>query len=261
MNKKAILALMLAILMPFTGYYLVKYFSKDAVHMPGKYYLPDSVIVKEKNGKPVTDTIWHKVKNMHFTNQLGQKVSLDDLHGKIIVLDFFFTRCPTICPGLAKSMKKLQDSFVKNDSIVQFISISIDPEHDSVTQLRKFADRYNINHDTWWMVTGDKKEIYDFALNEIKASVADPGVDTAFIHTENFFLLDSNRIVRGFYNGFDTVKQAKLVRDIPLLMLEKDKKSPSVFRDFIPILPIIFMAIGIVFIITIVLNQKKNKEK
>jgi protein SCO1/2 len=261
MNKKAILALMLAILMPFTGYYLVKYFSKDAVHMPGKYYLPDSVIVKEKNGKPVTDTIWHKVKNMHFTNQLGQKVSLDDLHGKIIVLDFFFTRCPTICPGLAKSMKKLQDSFVKNDSIVQFISISIDPEHDSVTQLRKFADRYNINHDTWWMVTGDKKEIYDFALNEIKASVADPGVDTAFIHTENFFLLDSNRIVRGFYNGFDTVKQAKLVRDIPLLMLEKDKKSPSVFRDFIPILPIIFIAIGIVFIITIVLNQKKNKEK
>jgi protein SCO1/2 len=261
MNKKAILALMLAILMPFTGYYLVKYFSKDAVHMPGKYYLPDSVIVKEKNGKPVTDTIWHKVKNMHFTNQLGKKVSLDDLHGKIIVLDFFFTRCPTICPGLAKSMKKLQDSFVKNDSIVQFISISIDPEHDSVTQLRKFADRYNINHDTWWMVTGDKKEIYDFALNEIKASVADPGVDTAFIHTENFFLLDSNRIVRGFYNGFDTVKQAKLVRDIPLLMLEKDKKSPSVFRDFIPILPIIFIAIGIVFIITIVLNQKKNKEK
>jgi len=261
MNKKAILALMLAILMPFTGYYLVKYFSKDAVHMPGKYYLPDSVIVKEKNGKPVTDTIWHKVKNMHFTNQLGKKVSLDDLHGKIIVLDFFFTRCPTICPGLAKSMKKLQDSFVKNDSIVQFISISIDPEHDSVTQLRKFADRYNINHDTWWMVTGDKKVIYDFALNEIKASVADPGVDTAFIHTENFFLLDSNRIVRGFYNGFDTVKQAKLVRDIPLLMLEKDKKSPSVFRDFIPILPIIFMAIGIVFIITIVLNQKKNKEK
>jgi len=261
MNKKAIFALMLAILMPFTGYYLVKYFSKDAVHMPGKYYLPDSVIVKEKNGKPVTDTIWHKVKNMHFTNQLGKKVSLDDLHGKIIVLDFFFTRCPTICPGLAKSMKKLQDSFVKNDSIVQFISISIDPEHDSVTQLRKFADRYNINHDTWWMVTGDKKEIYDFALNEIKASVADPGVDTAFIHTENFFLLDSNRIVRGFYNGFDTVKQAKLVRDIPLLMLEKDKKSPSVFRDFIPILPIIFIAIGIVFIITIVLNQKKNKEK
>ncbi len=261
MNKKALLALMLAILMPLTGYFLVKYYSKQAVHMPGKYYLPDSVVVRERNGKKVTDTIRHKVKNIQFTNQLGKKVSLDDLHGKIIVLDFFFTRCPSICPGLAKSMKRLQDSFVKNDSIVQFISISIDPEHDSVPQLRKFADRYNINHDTWWMVTGDKKEIYDFAINEIKANVADPGVDTAFIHTENFFVLDSNRIVRGFYNGFDSVKQAKLVRDIPLLMLERDKTAPSVLRDFIPILPIIFIAIAIVFIITILLNRNRNKQK
>jgi protein SCO1 len=261
MNKKALLALMLAILMPLTGYFLVKYYSKQAVHMPGKYYLPDSVVVRERNGKKVTDTIWHKVKNIQFTNQLGKKVSLDDLHGKIIVLDFFFTRCPSICPGLAKSMKRLQDSFVKNDSIVQFISISIDPIHDSVPQLRKFADRYNINHDTWWMVTGDKKEIYDFAINEIKANVADPGVDTAFIHTENFFVLDSNRIVRGFYNGFDSVKQAKLVRDIPLLMLERDKTAPSVLRDFIPILPIIFIAIAIVFIITILLNRNRNKQK
>jgi protein SCO1/2 len=261
MNKKALLALMLAILMPLTGYFLVKYYSKQAVHMPGKYYLPDSVVVRERNGKKVTDTIWHKVKNIQFTNQLGKKVSLDDLHGKIIVLDFFFTRCPSICPGLAKSMKRLQDSFVKNDSIVQFISISIDPEHDSVPQLRKFADRYNINHDTWWMVTGDKKEIYDFAINEIKANVADPGVDTAFIHTENFFVLDSNRIVRGFYNGFDTLRQANLVRDIPLLMLERDKTAPSVFRDFIPILPLIFIAIAIVFVITILLNRNRNKQK
>ncbi|MGF2412872.1 MAG: SCO family protein, partial [Ferruginibacter sp.] len=260
MNKKAILSLMLAMLLPFTGYFLVKYYSKDAVHMPGKYYMPDSIVVKERKGKMVTDTIWHKVKNIQFTNQLGKKVSLDDLHGKIIVLDFFFTRCPSICPGLAKSMKRLQDSFVKNDSIVQFISISIDPEHDSVPQLRKFADRYNINHDTWWLVTGDKKEIYDFALNEIRANIADPGVDTAFIHTENFFLLDTNRIVRGFYNGFDTAKQETLVRDIPLLMLERDKTSPSILRDFIPILPLIFIAIGIVLIITLLLNRNKNKQ-
>lgn len=261
MNKKAILSLMLAILLPLTGYFMVKYYSKEAVHMPGKYYIPDSVVVNERNGKMVTDTVWHRVKNINFTNQLGKKVSLDDLHGKIIVLDFFFTRCPSICPGLAKSMKRLQDSFVKNDSIVQFISISIDPEHDSVQQLRKFADRYNINHDTWWMVTGNKKEIYDFALQEIKANIADPGVDTAFIHTENFFLLDSNRIVRGFYNGFDTAMQEKLVRDIPLLMLERDKKSPSVLRDFIPILPLIFIAIAIVIIITLLLNRNKNKQQ
>lgn len=258
MNKKAILALMLAILLPMTGYMLVKYFSKDAVVMPRKYFEPDSVSVIEKKGKTVTDTFWHRVKSIPFVNQLGKSVSFDDLKGKIIVVDFFFTRCPSICPGLARSMKKLQQSFLKNDDIVQFVSISIDPAHDSVTQLRKFADRYQVNHDTWWMVTGDKKQIYDLAINEFKANIADPGVDTAFIHTENFFLLDTNRVVRGFYNGFDSVRQARLVRDIPLLMLERDKKAPSMFREFIPILPVIFIGIGIVFVVIIILNRKKS---
>ena len=261
MNKKALLALMLVIVFPFAGYFIVKYYGENAVHMPGRYFLPDSVVVKEKNGKTVTDTIWHKVKNIEFTNQLGKKVSLNDLKGKILVIDFFFTRCPSICPGLAKSMKRLQDSFKKNDSIVQFISISIDPEHDSVPQLRKFADRYNVNHDSWWFVTGDKKEIYDFALNEMKAGLADTEVDSAFIHTENFFLLDSGRVVRGWYNGFDTLKQAQLVRDIPLLMLERDKKAPSVFREFIPILPVIFIAIGIIFVVVLIFNRQKNRQE
>ena len=261
MNKKAVLALMLALVMPFAGYFIVKYFSERTVHMPHRYFEPDSVVVKEKNGKTVTDTIWHKVKNIEFTNQLGKKVSLYDLKGKIIVIDFFFTRCPSICPGLARSMKRLQDSFLKNDSIVQFISISVDPEHDSVPQLRKFADRINANHDSWWFVTGNKKDIYDFALNELKAGLADTEVDSAFIHTENFFLLDSNFIVRGWYNGFDTLKQARLVQDIPLLMLEKDRNKPSVFQEFIPILPLIFIAIGIVFVVVLIFNRQKNKQE
>lgn len=227
--------------------------------MPHHYFY-DDVKTTEKNGRISTDTIWHHVKSIPFTNQLGQKVSFDDLRGKIIVLDFFFTRCPTICPGLARSMKKLQDSFVKNDSIVQFVSISVDPEHDSVPQLRKFADRYNANHDTWWFVTGDKKQIYDFALQEIKASIADAEVDTAFIHTENFFLLDTNRIVRGWYNGFDKAKQEELVRDIPTLMLERDKKSPSILRGFIPYLPVIFIGIGIVIVVMSFIERNRKKQ-
>lgn len=206
----------------------------------------------------VNDTIWHQVNNIHFTNQLGDTVSLHQLKGKIVVLDFFFTRCPSICPGMTKAMKKLQDSYAKNPEIVQFISVSVDPENDSVTELRKFADRFEINHDNWWMVTGNKTAIYNFALNELKASIADPGVDTAFIHTENFFLLDTNHVVRGWYNGFDTTKQAQLVKDIPTLMLEKDRKRPSILRDFIPYLPVIFIGIGLTILVITLLNRKKN---
>ncbi|RNI33372.1 SCO family protein [Hanamia caeni] len=230
MNKKAFTALMVAILLPLSGYLLVSYYSDRAVQMPRRYFY-DSVNVSQKGGKFSYDTVWHRVENLHFTNQLGQQVSLDDLKGKILVIDFFFTHCPTICPKLAVSMKKLQNSFPNNDSIVQFVSLSIDPAHDSLTQLRKWASRFNINPDTWWLGTGNKDSIYNFAFNELKASVADSDIDTAFIHTENFFLLDKERVVRGWFNGLDSVAQSKLVRDIPLLMLEKDQKRS--FKDFL----------------------------
>ena len=231
MNKRAIVGLMVAIILPFVGYFMVKHYGEAAVQMPHRYFF-DSVATTEKNGKIITDTIWHTVKNMSFTNQLGKTVTLDDLKGKIVVIDFFFTRCPAVCPSMARAIKRLQNSFVNsNDSIVQFLSVSIDPEHDSVPQLRKFANRYTSNHDSWWFVTGNKKDIYDFALQEMKANVADINIDTAFIHTENFFLLDKNRVIRGWYNGLDTVAQTKLVRDIPLLMLEKNKKKT--FKEFL----------------------------
>jgi protein SCO1/2 len=232
MNKKAILALMLAALIPVISYLLVRYYSERAVNMPLRYF-HDSVAVIEKNGKTTYDTIWHNVKNISFSNQLGQQVSLYDIKGKVIVLDFFFTRCPVTCPAMTKAMKRLQDSFKKKSdtSFVQFISISVDPVYDSVPQLRKFADKFAISPDNWWVVTGNKKEIYDFAFNEIKAPMADAEVDTGFLHTDRFFLLDREKVIRGWYSSLDSVAQQKLVRDIPLLMLEKERKKT--FGEFL----------------------------
>ena len=220
---------MLAVLLPVISYLLVRYYSNRDVQMPHRYFY-DSVNIIEKGGKTNEDTVWHHVSDIVFTNQYGKKVSFSDLKGKIIVLDFFFTRCPTICPKLAKAMKRLQNSFISTDSIVQFISVTVDPLHDSVTQLRNWAEKYNVNPDNWWLLTGNRDSIYHFAINEIKASIADVNVDTAFIHTEDFFLLDKERIVRGWYNGLDSIAQKKLVRDIPLLMLEKDRKKT--FKEF-----------------------------
>jgi protein SCO1 len=261
MNKKAIAALLLAILMPLIGYITVKYMSRDAIQMPRHYFEPDSIVVSNQKGKETTDTIWHAVKNLHMTNQYGKNVTLESLQGKIIIIDLFFTKCQGICPGKARSMKKLRDSYAKSDSLVQFLSISIDPERDSVHRLRAFAERYDINSDNWWFVTGNKKEIYDFALGELKASVADTTVTPDFVHTDLFFLLDKKRVVRGFYHEANDNDMAKLAKDISLLILERDKKAPSFFRNFIPILPVIFVAIGIVILASIILGRRKRKEE
>ena len=232
MNRKALLGLCLALLLPLICYWIVDYFGGDAVHMPRRYYV-DTVITSVVGGKERTDTVWHKVANIELTNQLGNKVSLSDLPGKVIVADFFFTRCPSICPHMTRNMKKLQQSLkLKDDTrlvdttFVQFLSFSVDPERDDPEHLKKYADRYGVNHDVWWLLTGDKKEIYDFALNEVKLSAVDgEGVDSNFIHTEKFVLIDKDRVVRGYYNGLDSMAMAQLAGDIVKIKLEKDKKK------------------------------------
>jgi protein SCO1/2 len=232
MNKKALLALSIAILLPLVSYLLVKHYSDDAVIMPLRYYA-DSVTTKITDGKETTDTAWHKVDNISLTNQLGRQVSLSDLKDKVIVADFFFTKCPSICPTLTRNMKKLQDALKIKDelrgidsSFIQFISFTVDPERDSAKVLKKYADKFGVNPDIWWMLTGPKKTIYDFAINELKLGLMDGGtVDSNFIHTSKFVLLDKDRVVRGYYDGLDSLALNKLAGDLIFIMLEKDKKK------------------------------------
>ncbi|MDQ6815475.1 MAG: SCO family protein [Bacteroidota bacterium] len=234
MNKKAFLALCIATIVPVASYLILKKTGEDAVAMPRKF-LMDSVVTNVVDGKTITDTIWHKTGNIKLVNQLGDSVSLYNIKDRIIVADFIFTRCPNICPLMTKNMAKLQQSFSHNNkdgrkvidsSIVRFISFSIDPERDSVAALKKYADKFGVDHDNWWLLTGNKKTIYDFALNELKLGLVDgEGVDTSFIHSQKFVLLDKEFFVRGYYNGLDTTSLSALAKDIGLLMLEKDKKK------------------------------------
>ena len=231
MKKTTIITLLVVIVLPIISYLLVENLSKDAVQMPRRYFY-DTVVVKKEKGKEVNDTVWHKVKPFKLKNQFGKEVGLDDLNGKIIVANFFFTSCPSICPKLTRNMKRLQDAFKKTDTIVRFVSFTVDPERDSVEKIKAYGDKFSIDHDTWWMLTGDRKVIYDVALNEFKASIASEGnIDTGFIHTEKFFLLDRDKVVRGWYNGLDSVNLGKLIKDVVLLNMERDKKKKrNLFR-------------------------------
>jgi len=231
MKKRKLIAMLMVIILPVGSYLLVNSLSKDAVMMPKRYFY-DTVLSVTRDGKIMQDTQWHKVRSFKLTNQFGKEVSLEDLPGKIIIADFFFTSCPSICPTLTRNMKRLQDAFVKTDSLVRFVSFTVDPERDSAQRLKAYGDKFRINHDTWWMLTGSKQEIYDIALHEFKANIAqEEGVDTGFIHTDKLFLLDKDRVVRGWYNGLDSVNLGNLIRDVVFLNMERDKKvKRNLFR-------------------------------
>ena len=217
--------------LPIASYLFVSNLSKDAIKMPRRYFY-DTVVVKMEKGKKINDTVWHKVRPFKLKNQFGKEVGLEDWGGKIIIADFFFTSCPSICPKLTRNMKKLQTAFKKTDSLVRFVSFTVDPVRDTVQALNAYGDKFGIDHDTWFMLTGDRNELYDIALNEFKASIASNGnIDTGFIHTDRFFLLDRDRVVRGWYSGLDSVNLDKLIKDVVLLNMERDKKKKrNLFR-------------------------------
>jgi protein SCO1/2 len=108
--------------------------------------------------------------------------------------------------------------------------------------LKYWADKYQIDPEQWWLLTGDKKAIYNMVIEEMKVGLVDgQGVDTNFIHSDRFVLIDSNRHVRGYYKGLDSVDLAKLSNDLVLLTMEKDPKSKSFFDGKLELMAIVFL--------------------
>jgi len=240
---------------------------EGAVNMPRRYF-DDSVITTEKNGKITSDTVWHQVRNFTLTDQLGKPFVFDNLKGKIVVVNSFFTRCPNICPGLTRNIRKLQKSYEEpknkkftDTSLVSFVSLSIDSERDSVADLKKFADRFGVNSDNWSMLTGPKAEIYDLMLHEFRIPASDGGtVDSNFIHSEKIILLDKFHVVRGYYNGLDSLSLSNLADDIGKLVLEKDKTKPSLFKEYLPILWLLMLVPAIVFLGMFFIKRNSRKQ-
>ena len=227
-----ILGLAVAFVLPLSFYMIAKVLSKDKIHLPDHYRVErvDAVV---EDGKTYMDTIYHQVGDLALTNQLGDNITLNkDLGGRILVVDFIFTNCTGTCPKLSGNMTMLQKAFRHNpkmenglENSVHFVSISVDPERDTVAALRAYAEGFKADHDHWWFLTGDKPAIYNYARNELGLSVGpgDGGADD-FIHTDRLVLIDARRNIRGYYDGLDTVQIKKCADDIVLLTMEKEKK-------------------------------------
>lgn len=155
-----------------------------------------------------------------FVNQDNQPVSQDLFDGRILVADFFFTTCPTICPVMKSQMLRVYEKFKDNDQVI-LLSHTIDPEHDSVEVLREYAARLGIDAGGWHMVTGDKEEIYDTAYRYGLAAMEDERAPGGFIHSGSFTLVDRQGRIRGYYQGTEDDPVNQLIKDIRRLFDEE----------------------------------------
>lgn len=169
--------------------------------------------------------VGHTIGHFTFQNQEGQNISDEDVRGKVFVAEYFFTTCGTICPKMNQQMQRVQKAYAGNSNF-KILSFTVNPEIDTVEQMKRYAQEHGAKKDQWHFLTGEKTNLYSLARKSffvLKPSEAqnlgDAGSD--FIHTNNFVLIDRKMRIRGYYDGTSPKEVGQLIDDIELLLGEK----------------------------------------
>ncbi|MBM4165673.1 MAG: SCO family protein [Ignavibacteria bacterium] len=145
-------------------------------------------------------------------NHYGEKVTRNDLLGKIVVADFIFTSCAGACPIMTTKMIELSTMF-KYEREIRFVSFSVDPETDSPEVLKQYAKNFGIRDSVQWIfLTGEKKEITSLVKNDFKLALLDSGgtEEETIIHSQHFVLLNERAEIVGYFDSEDEQKMREL---------------------------------------------------
>jgi cytochrome oxidase Cu insertion factor (SCO1/SenC/PrrC family) len=155
------------------------------------------------------------------TERSGQTVTLASLTGKVWVADFIFTTCPGPCPIMTSKMAQLHNDFADTD--IQFVTITVDPVHDTPAKLKEYAGQYQADPRRWWFLTGKVDQIYDLSVKGFRLAAQTqtvPSDDHPILHSTRFVLVDRQGRIRGYYEGTDTAALQKLRKQAQQLLKE-----------------------------------------
>ena len=145
-----------------------------------------------------------QVNGFTLTNELGQRVTLADLRGRVWLADIIFTRCPGPCARMTRQMADVQQALPKN-STAKLVSLTTDPDFDSPEILAKYGARFGADSNQWQFLTGTKLEIAGLAGDSLKLTALEKpaeertSADDLFIHSTIFVLVDRQAQLRGIF--------------------------------------------------------------
>jgi len=164
----------------------------------------------------------HRISNFELFDQRNKKVTKNLIKNKIVVANFFFVYCPSICPKMTKNLITIHRKFIDDNTLI-ILSHTVWPEVDKVPLLFSYAEKYKINYNSWRFLTGRKEELYRLARQDylVVPDINDPnfqhGSEADFIHTENIVLIDPKQRIRGYYDGTNPEEMIRLEEDIEIL--------------------------------------------
>jgi len=188
---------------PETGKYLV-----DSLGYPGNQ--PVDPVTGELQPEPIRD--WT------YVDQLNRPISNSDLRGKVHIVDFFFTSCPTICPKVKGQMLRLEEEFADEEDFA-LLSFTVDPKRDTPERMKEYAEKLGITDmDRWRFIHGDKFEIYDLDQDYLSIAEENANAPGGFDHSGYIVLVDRQGYVRSYASGLDSEEVDYLIKDIRLLL-------------------------------------------
>ena len=157
----------------------------------------------------------------HFQDQHNKIKSFSDWKNKLLVVDFFFTRCSGICPKMTRNLLSVSKQY-DHDPEVQLLSFTVDPSSDSSKKLLAYSGNMEATNSNWDFLTGDKITIYKLARKQFSVTATDgDGGPEDFIHSDKVILMDKQRAIRGYYDGTNESEVKQLIMDIRILKNEK----------------------------------------
>lgn len=199
----------------------VAFYRRHAQDADGNY-LKDSLTYPGNQPRDADGNLQPEpVRNWAFTDQLGRPIANEDLRGKVHVVDFFFTSCPTICPKVKGQMLRLEEEFGDNPDFA-LLSFTVDPKRDTPERMKDYAEKLGITDmDRWRFIHGDKFEIYDLDAEYLSIAEENANAPGGFDHTGYIVLVDREGFVRSYANGTDPAEVTYLMDDIRLLLAAK----------------------------------------
>lgn len=166
------------------------------------------------------DTVWPTVPDFRVRNQDSVLVRPATFANQVYIADFFFTTCPTICPGMQRQLLRVYSKY-KGDKRLVFLSYTIDPDHDSVAVLRRYARRLGVpTAAQWHFATAQRDTVFTLARQYLVSAQRDPSAPGGAVHSGAFVLVDAQRHIRGIYDGTNPQETERLLRELPLLLAE-----------------------------------------
>ncbi len=176
-------------------------------------------VSRTEGGKNIADTVYYKVPDFSFLGHRSVTINKKTIEGKVTIVDFFFTTCPTICPVMSRNMKKISQEFLGTKNMAM-LSFSIDAIHDSVPVLNKYASKLNVENENWHFMVCEKKKTFELAKGFMISAAEDKDAPGGVIHSGAFILLDGQQRIRGYYEGTKDEDVAKAIADIKTLLDE-----------------------------------------